>query len=125
MTISEWAPWIGGAIATIGGGAGIASFVRARPEANKIDADAAKVIQETSAEMVRTVRESVREDMVALKARVAELERTLKEREARDVLQDRRLRTHERWDQTVTDRLRGLGQNLPDPPPLYPDPMTA
>lgn len=125
MNLAELGPWIGGVFATVGGTAGVVSFIKARPEAKRIDADAAKIIQETSAEMVKSVRDSVREDMAALRTRVAELEQDRRERERRDDIQGHRLRVHERWDNTVAQRLRGLGVDVADPPPLYPDPTAA
>jgi hypothetical protein len=118
VSLAELGPWIGGVFAAVGGTAGIVSFIKARPEAKKIDADAAKVIQETSAEMVKAVRESVREDLATLRARVAELER--KER-----TQEVHLRIHERWDLVAVRQARDNGWPLADPPPLYPDPATA
>lgn len=125
MTLAEWGPWIGGLIAAVGGTAGIAAFIKARPEAKKLDADTAKVIQETSADMIKTVRESVREDMAALRARVAELEQDRKDRDRRDEMQYRRLRVHQTWDEQIARKLRELGEEIADPPPLYPDPSLA
>jgi hypothetical protein len=112
VNLAVWGPWIGGLIAAVGGAAGIASFIKARPEAKKLDADAAKVIQETSADMIKTVRESVREDLVALRARVAELEQDRKDRDRRDEMQYRRLRVHQSWDEQIARKLREL---LPPP----------
>jgi hypothetical protein len=125
VNLAVWGPWIGGLIAAVGGAAGIASFIKARPEAKKLDADAAKVIQETSADMIKTVRESVREDLVALRARVAELEQDRKDRDRRDEMQYRRLRVHQSWDEQIARKLRELGEDIADPPPLYPDPTPA
>jgi hypothetical protein len=125
VNLADWGPWIGGIFAAVGGTAGIAAFIKARPEAKKLDADAAKVIQETSADMVKSVRESVREDMAALRARVAELELDRKERDRRDELQYRRLRVHQSWDEQIARKLRDLGEEIGDPPPLYPDPSIA
>lgn len=125
MTLAEWGPWVGGLFAAVGGTAGIAAFIKARPEAKKLDADAAKVIQETSADMVKSVRESVREDMAALRARVAELEQDRKDRDRRDEMQYRRLRVHQTWDEQIARKLRELGEDISDPPPLYPDPSLA
>jgi hypothetical protein len=118
MNFAVWGPWLGGVFAAVGGTAGIVSFIKARPEAKKIDADAAKIIQETSAELVKTVRESVREDMAALKARVADLENKERAQEIRN-------RQHVRWDDDVVRRARDHGIPVADPPPLYPDPTLA
>lgn len=125
MNLAEWGPWVGGLFAAVGGTAGIAAFIKARPEAKKLDADAAKVIQETSADMVKSVRESVREDMAALRARVAELEQDRRDRDRRDELHYRRLRVHQTWDEQIARKLRELGEEIGDPPPLYPDPTLA
>lgn len=125
MSLAQWGPWIGALIAAVGGTAGIASFIKARPEAKKLDADTAKVIQETSADMIKTVRESVREDMAALRSRVAELEQDRKDRVRLDEMQIRRLRVHQSWDEQIARKLRELGEDISDPPPLYPDPTAA
>lgn len=125
MNLAEWGPWIGGLFAAVGGTAGIAAFIKARPEAKKLDADAAKVIQETSADMVKSVRESVREDMAALRSRIAELEQDRRERDLRDRMQYQRLRVHQSWDEQIARKLRELGEEISDPPPLYPDPTLA
>lgn len=121
MTLAEWAPWIGAALGAGGLSGGVLALVKARPEAKRIDADAAKVIQDASAAWVQ----GVSHDLQELRGKVAALERERREREQRDELQDRRLRVHERWDRNVAEQMRELGAHVSDPPPLYPDPMTA
>lgn len=125
MSLAQWGPWIGAIVGTTGLGTGAVALFKARPEAKRLDADTAKVIQETSADMIKTVRESVREDLVALRLRVAELEQDRKDRDRRDELQYRRLRVHQSWDEQIARKLRELGEDISDPPPLYPDPSLA
>lgn len=114
MTLAEWGPWIGAIIGTTGLGTGAVALFKARPEAKKIKADAAQVIQDASADWVTAVSSELKE----LRLEVAAFRR---ERE-----QDhRRLRVHERWDTVMADEVRRLGGKVSDPPPLYPDPAPA
>ncbi len=115
-------------VAWLGGGTGVAALitaivllVKARPENRKINADAAKVIQDASADWVK----GVREDMAALRSRVAELEQTQRAQAAREASQAARLRLHERWDQRIVEQVHEFGGTVADPPPLYPDPAAA
>lgn len=115
-------------VAWLGGGTGVAALItaialllKARPESRKTNADAAKVIQDASADWVK----GVREDMAALRSRVAELEQAQRAQAARDASQATRLRLHERWDQRIAEQVREFGGSVSDPPPLYPDPAAA
>jgi hypothetical protein len=65
------------------------------------------------------------EDMRTLRAEVAGLKSKLEAQELREERQERRLIFHERWDRQVAERLRDLGETIPDPPPLYPDHTAA
>lgn len=112
--ITEVAAWIG-AVAGLGGvGTTAAMLLKARPEGRKTNADAAKVIQDASADWVQSVSDELKE----LKREVVTLKR---EREQ----DQRRLRVHERWDNAMADQVRQLGGIVSDPPPLYPDPTMA
>lgn len=114
MSLAEWGPWIGALVGAGGLGTGAVALLKAKPEAKKINADAAQVLQDASADWVQAVSDELKE----LRREVALLKR---ERE-----QDhRRLRVHERWDNEMADQIRRLGGHVPDPPPLYPDPSMA
>ena len=114
MSLSQWGPWIGAIVGAGGLGTGAVALFKARPEANKIKADAAQVLQDASADWVQAVSDELKD----LRREVATMKR---ERE-----QDhRRLRVHERWDNEVADQVRRLGGHVTDPPPLYPDPTPA
>jgi hypothetical protein len=119
------AEWIGGLAGLAGlGGSAIALF-KARPEARKIDAEAAATLSDSSAKFATTLVEQIDKQGRAierLQERLAEQER--KQRRQEDI-QYQRLRLHERWDSDMADQVRRLGGDVSDPPPLYPDPTAA
>lgn len=121
MSLAEWGPWIGAIIGAGGLGTGVVALLKAKPEARKITADAAQVIQDASADWVLAVSEDLKE----LRRKVAVLEKERADRERYDVVQERRLRIHERWDIDMAEQIRRLGGTVTDPPPLYPDPAPA
>lgn len=116
-----WATWA----ALILGGGGFAGMVvqivKARPEAKKIDADAAQVLSSASAEFVQRMATQ----LDRTQARVDQLEQKLNLQEEREERHERLLLVHEAWDRSVAEKLRGMGETIADPPPLYPDPTAA
>lgn len=122
---SEIVQWVGAGIAALGGTAGIAAFIKARPEARKINADSAQVLSASSVAFVQGVSHemaALREEIATLRGKIAQQEEKFKRREMQ---QDRRLRRHERWDVDMVHRLRSQQIDVPDPPPLYPDSTAA
>lgn len=107
------------------GGTGIAGTIgillKARPEAKKLEAEATKGVADSAASLAQ----GFAEDMKSLRAEVAGLKKKLDAQELREEQQERRLIIHEQWDRKVAERLRDLGEPIPDPPPLYPDPTSV
>lgn len=95
------------------------SLKKLRSETKKTDADTVQVITDASGKVV--VNLSAQLDR--MQAHVDRLDKKLEERDAREEQQERRLIIHEQWDRKVAERLRDLGEPIPDPPPLYPDPV--
>lgn len=125
MAMPEWMQWAGGAITMLGGGAGFVAFVKARPEARKINAEAAATLGDSSVRIVQGLEEELtylRTEVRAVKEKQNAAEREQKQREQQQYI---RLRAHERWDNTIAQKLRDLGEDVTDPPPLYPDPTAA
>lgn len=121
MSIPAWAQILGYVFGTGGLLGGGALAYKARPEAQKIKAEAAQVLNASAIAIVQ----GVEKELEALRAKVEKLEEREEERDRRDVEQDRRLRRHERWDMDMVRQLRDKGIDVPDPPPLYPDPTAA
>jgi hypothetical protein len=100
-----------------GGGVGkmLYDVIRARSDARKVDANAAKTL-------VAAAHDSANEwqrDLAEIRAEVRELR-------ADQRAQDRRISAHLHWDTLVAAKLRALGETITDPPPLYADdPNTA
>lgn len=119
MSATDYAAWAGVAL----GGSGIATMIavllKARPEARKLEADATKGVADSAAALAQ----GFAEDMRSLRSEVAGLKSKLDAQELREEQQERRLIIHEQWDRKVAERLRDLGEPIPDPPPLYPDPV--
>lgn len=121
MSATDYAAWAG----VVLGGTGIASviavLVKARPEAKKLESEATKGVADSAASLAQ----GFAEDMRSLRAEVQALKKKLDEQEDREERQERRLIIHEAWDRSVAQKLRELGQDVADPPPLYPDPTPA
>lgn len=125
MAMPEWMQWAGGAVTLLGGGAGFVAFIKARPEARKINAEAAAILGDSSVRIAQGLEEELtylRNEVRAVKEKQETAER---QREHREQQQYARLRAHERWDNTIAQKLRDLGEDVTDPPPLYPDPTAA
>lgn len=128
MTPTTVAAWLGGGTGLAALITALVLLVKARPENRLKNAEAAKVIQDASADWVLGVSEdlkALRASDRTLRAKVATLEQERDQRKRRDDLQERRLRKHETWDRNVAEQLRELGGSVTDPPPLYPDPTAA
>lgn len=103
-----------GLIGTVLGGptviGGFRLLLKARPEARKLKSDGtARLLDattKTGTEMAEEVRDQRRE--------IQKLWEAQRGTEAR-------ITKHLRWDAKVVDTLRGLGGEIPDPPPLYPE----
>lgn len=121
MTATEFVAWAGMALGGTGVAGMITLLVKARPEARKLEAEATKGVADSAAALAQ----GFAEDMKILRAEVAGLKKKLDEQEDREERQERRLILHEQWDRKVAQRLRDLGEDIVDPPPLYPDPATA
>ncbi len=121
MNATELAAWVGAAFGTGGVLTAIGLVIKARPEAKKIGADTAHVLTTASSELVQRMATQ----MDKMQARIDTLETKLEAQELREERQERRLIIHEQWDRKVAERLRDLGEPIPDPPPLYPDPTLA
>lgn len=121
MSATDYAAWAG----VVLGGSGIATMiavlVKARPEARKLEAEATKGVADSAAALAQ----GFAEDMKSFRAEVATLKKKLDEQEDREERQERRLIIHESWDRSVAQKLRDLGEEISDPPPLYPDPTLA
>lgn len=125
MAMPEWMQWAGGAVTLFGGGAGFVAFIKARPEARKIDAEAAAQLGDSSVRIVQGLEEELtylRNEVRAVKEKQESVEREQRRKEQQEYY---RLRAHERWDNTIAQKLRDLGEDVTDPPPLYPDPATT
>lgn len=121
MAMPEWMQWAGGAVTLLGGGAGFVAFIKARPEARKIDAEAAATLGDSSVRIVQGLEEELtylRSEVRAVKDKQEAVER---EQRIKEQQQYFRLRAHERWDNTIAQKLRDLGEDVTDPPPLYPE----
>jgi septal ring factor EnvC (AmiA/AmiB activator) len=93
-----------------GGGIGKMAYdmVRARSDARKVDTASAKTL-------IAVANDSANEwqkDLAEIRAEVRELR-------AANRAQDRRITAHLRWDNQVAAKLRALGEEISDPPPLY------
>lgn len=121
MTPADIATWVGGGAGLGGLLLAVTALAKARPEARKVNADAAKVFTDASATFAVTVNAQ----MDGLRAELAEVKQKLREREHREDRQERLLLVHERWDYDVAHQVRQLGGHVADPPPLYPDPTAA
>lgn len=119
MTATELAAWVGAAFGTGGVITAIGLIIKARPEAKKIGADAAQVLTTASTDLVQRMAAQ----MEKMQTRIDTLEAKVDAQEEREEKQERRLIIHEQWDRKVAERLRDLGEPIPDPPPLYPDPV--
>lgn len=121
MSAPDWAAWAGLAL----GGTGIAGMVgvllKARPEAKKLESAATKDVADSAASLVQGFAEEMKE----LRGEVVLLKKKLDQQEDREERQERRLIIHEAWDRSVAQKLRDLGEEIADPPPLYPDPAPA
>ena len=115
--------WVGLAVGAGGGGliSGLVTLYKARGEAGKTKADSAAALSSSAVAIVQ----GVQQELEALRDKVEQLEEREEERDRRDTVQERRLRVHERWDSTVAEKLRSLGEDIADPPPLYPDTTAA
>lgn len=105
MTVGEIVGWCLG-----GGGAGkmVYDIIRARTDARKVDASAAKTL-------VAAANDSANEWQKDL----AEIRGEFRELRIEQRAQDRRISAHLRWDNQVAEKLRALGETIADPPPLY------
>lgn len=121
MSPTELAAWAGLAGSVLSVGGMVAVLIKARPEARKLQADATKGVADSAAALAQ----GFAEDMKTLRSEVAALKKKLDEQEDREERQERRLILHEQWDRKVAQRLRDLGEDINDPPPLYPDPAPA
>lgn len=92
-----------------------------RSDTKKTDADTMQVITDASGK----VAENLSRQLDRMQARIDLLDQKLRDRDERDEYQDRRLVVHEQWDRKVAQKLRDLGEEIADPPPLYPDHTAA
>lgn len=107
MALPDWAVIVG---MCAGIAASAVSFFKVKPEARKMDHDGAAAITTASGAIVTAVQG----DLAALRKEVAELQRWRK-------LTERFGRAHMRWDDIVAAQSRAAGNDVPDPPPLYPE----
>lgn len=121
MTATEYVAWAGLALGGTGVAGMIAVLLKARPEAKKLEAEATKGVADSAASLAQGFADEMR----TLREDVAALKKRLRETEDREERQDRRLIVHESWDRSVAQKLRDLGEEISDPPPLYPDPAPA
>lgn len=121
MNPTELAAWAGLAGSVLSVGGVIAVLIKARPEARKLQADATKGVADSAAALAQ----GFADDVKYLRSEVLLLKRKLNEQEDREERQERRLIIHESWDRSVAQKLRDLGEEISDPPPLYPDPTLA
>lgn len=105
--------WVAGA----GGLAGIGALIQARPNARKLKADAAAVLNDSSGRLLAEALKRIDHQGAA----IDRLEKQLAERERQQHAQDRRLIRHERWDIAIAEQVRQLGGSVGDPPPLFHD----
>lgn len=121
MSATEFVAWAGLALGGTGVAGMVAVLLKARPEAKKLEAEATKGVADSAASLAQ----GFAEDMKILRAEVAALKKKLDEQEDREERQERRLIVHEVWDRSVAQKLRDLGEEIADPPPLYPNPTAA
>lgn len=107
MALPDWAVIVG---MCVGICASVVSFFKVKPEARKMDHDGAAAITTASGAIVTAVQG----DLAALRKEVAELTAWRKRTE-------RFGRAHMRWDDIVAAQSRAAGNDVPDPPPLYPE----
>lgn len=121
MSAPDWVTWAG----VVAGGGGVGGWIyqlaRARTDSRKTRADTVQVITDASGKVV----ENLSKQLDKMQARIDLLDAKLEAQEVREEQQERRLITHEQWDRMVAERLRDLGEPIPDPPPLYPDPTSV
>lgn len=121
MSAPDWVAWAGAVAGSGGVGGWVYQLARARSEARKTNADTVQVITDASGKVV----ENLSKQLDKMQARIDLLEQKLGDQEMREERQERRLIVHESWDRKVAQKLRDLGEDIPDPPPLYPDPTMA
>ena len=121
MSAPDWVTWAGVIAGSGGVGGWIYQLANAKSQTRKTKADTVQVITDASGKVV----ENLSRQLDKMQARIDLLEKKLDEREEREEQQERRLIIHEQWDRKVAERLRDLGEPIPDPPPLYPNPSVA
>lgn len=116
MTPTDLGAWVGAVAGTGGVLIAVAALIKARPEIRKTNADATKVLTDSSVSLAtRTDAYAVR-----LESKVDSLEAKVQKLLDREDEQGRLLLRHERWDLDVAGQVRELGGQVSDPPPLYP-----
>lgn len=122
-------------LVSAGGGTILAALVNALFNRRKLSAEATQIITQAAAGTV----ENVMKDNTALRARLAEVEAKILVLENAQAAADQRERAHllseERWiwhmgrwhrhSDRQAAQLRAANIDAEDPPPLWPDPITA
>lgn len=121
MSATELVAWAGVVLGGTGVAGMVAVLVKARPEAKKLEAEATKGVADSAASLAQ----GFAEDMKILRSEVAALKKKLDQQEDREERQERCLIVHEGWDRSVAQKLRDLGEEIADPPPLYPNTTLA
>jgi hypothetical protein len=89
-------------------GGSLVAVIKSRPEARKLSADAAGVL----VGIATGVSKELEADLKEMRQRVDELELVQRQ-------QQWTLERHSLWDTAATEKLRVLGIEIGDPPPLF------
>lgn len=106
MAASDWLiPTVTGVPAII---TGIILWIKAKPEARKMNTDTAVALVNASSEFATDVLTQMKD----IRDRLAQVE-------SRERRRDRLLRTHHTWDIQLVSQARSQGLDVAEPPPLW------